>query len=95
MDWTLAPVVALMIFTADHNGNIVDGVWYENKPYATCMRKADSMRAERRDPYKMPACIRTEAAQHFMENKHGARIPNSGNNQPHHHAAQDGRPRAD
>lgn len=70
MDWTTAPVVALMVFTLNPNtGEIEDGVWYANKPYATCMIQADSMRAKRLDPYKLPACIRVEAAKFYMEEK--------------------------
>jgi hypothetical protein len=67
MDWTTAPLVALMIFTINPEFEIIDGLHMENKPYVTCMLKADSMRATRRDPYKLPACIRIEAAHHFME----------------------------
>jgi hypothetical protein len=74
MDWTLAPVVALMVFTVNAEAEIVDGVWYENKPYVTCMLKADSMRARRIDPYKVPACIRIDEAHNFMERKNGQRL---------------------
>lgn len=70
MDWTTAPVVALMIFTVDPvTAEVVDGTHYANKPYVTCMMQADSMRAVRLDPYKLPACIRVDAAHQFVEKK--------------------------
>jgi hypothetical protein len=87
MDWTLAPVVALMIFTANPEGDVIDGTWFENKPYVTCMLRADSMRAQRRDPYKMPACIRVEAAQHFMETKHDKERIRTPSHREHHDSA--------
>lgn len=64
MDWTLAPLVALVLCdpTPQPGTDEMRCLHYQSLPYVSCMRRADVMRERRRSENSpLPACIRLDA----------------------------------
>jgi len=64
MDWTLAPLVALVLCQPDPTAaDQMACVHYTSRPYVECMGMADRMLKRRRsDASPLPACIRLDEA---------------------------------
>jgi hypothetical protein len=64
MDWTLAPLVALVLCSISPDGEIERCIHFTSKPYVTCERMAVRMRENRiNDRAPWPVCIRLDAVQ--------------------------------